>query len=408
MPVVCLYFQVHQPRRLRHYTFFDIDHVHVYEDVQANRLLLHRVAEKCYLPANRILLNQIRRHAGAFRIAFSLTGVLLEQLEKDRPDVLDSFKELADTGCVEFLNETYCHSLAFLFSHKEFRQQVLRHKRKIKSLFGQTPTTFRNTELIYNNDLAHVVEKMGYRAILAEGAERILHGRTPDRIYQPAGCQALKLLLRNYRLSDDIAFRFSDRSSPEYPLTAQKFAQRIRRIDADQAVINLFMDYETFGEHHWADSGIFDFLGSFASEILKDSRFRFQTPGEAAESHDPVAALNVPDALSWADQERDLTAWLGSAMQQDAIQTLYKLEDGLRCRHDRKHLRTWRMLQTSDHFYYMCTKWSADGDVHRYFNPYPSPYDAYINFMNILDDFSRRIKRKSSGSNGTNLQKVKY
>jgi alpha-amylase len=395
MPVVCVYFQVHQPRRLRPYTFFDIDHVHVYEDVQANRLLLHRVAEKCYLPANRILLNQIRRHAGAFRVAFSLTGVLLEQLEQNRPDVLDSFKELADTGCVEFLNETYHHSLAFLFSRKEFKQQVLQHRRKIASLFGQTPTTFRNTELIYNNDLARMIEKMGFRAILAEGAEQILHGQPPDCVYRPAGCRTLKLLLRNYRLSDDIAFRFSDRAWPQYPLTAEKFAHWIHRIDADHAVVNLFMDYETFGEHYWADSGIFKFLESFPAEILKHSRFRFQTPGEAAESHDPLAALNAPDALSWADQERDLTAWLGSAMQQDAIQTLYGLEACVRRRHEDKHMQTWRMLQTSDHFYYMCTKRSADGDVHRYFNPYPSPYDAYINYMNILDDFARRVKRKS-------------
>lgn len=395
MPVVCLYFQAHQPRRLRPYSFFDINHVKTYEDVKANRRVLNKVAQKCYLPANRILLKQLRRHGGAFRIAFSLSGVLLEQFEKDRPDVLDSFRELADTGCVEFLNETCCHSLAFLFSHKEFRQQVLRHKRKIKALFGQTPTTFRHTELIYNNDLAHVIEKMGYCAILAEGAERILNGRTPDRVYQPAGCQVLKLLLRNYRLSDDIAFRFSDRSSPEYPLTAKKYAERIRRIDADEAVVNLFMDYETFGEHYGVESGIFDFLESIASEILKDPRFRFQTPGEAAQSHDPVAALNAPDALSWAGRERDLTAWLGSAMQNDAIQTLYKLEAGVRCRHDRTHSQTWRMLQTSDHFYYMCTKCSAGGDVHRCFNPYPSPYDAYINYMNILDDFSRRLKRKS-------------
>jgi alpha-amylase len=401
MPVVCLYFQVHQPRRLRHYTFFDIDRVPSYEDEEANRLLLNRVADKCYLPANRLLLDQIRRHGDAFRIAFSLTGVVLEQLEQNRPDVLDSFKELADTGCVEFLNETYHHSLAFLFSYREFRQQVLQHKRKIKSLFGQTPTTFRHTELIYNNDLAHAVEKMGCRTILAEGAERILNGQSPDCVYQPAGCRTLKLLLRNYRLSDDIAFRFSDRTWPHYPLTAEKFASWISRIDADNAVVSLFMDYETFGEHHWAESGIFKFLASFPMEILKHSRFRFQTPGEAAASHDPVAALNAPDALSWADQARDLTAWLGSAMQQDAIQTLYKLEARVRRRRENKHLKTWRMLQTSDHFYYMCTKWSADGDVHRYFNPYPSPYDAYINYMNILDDFSRRIKRKSSGPNET-------
>jgi alpha-amylase len=396
MPVVCLYFQVHQPRRLRHYTYFDIGRVHTYEDAQANRLLLDRVAEKCYLPANRILLDAIRRHDGAFRIAFSLTGVLLDQLEQDRPDVLDSFRELADTGCVEFLNETHQHSLAFLFSRREFRRQVAQHKRKIEALFGRTPTTFRHTELIYSNDLARVVEKMGYRAILAEGAERILNGRSPDRVYRPAGCRRMKLLLRNYRLSDDIAFRFSDREAPEYPLTAEKYASWIHRAD-DEAVVNLFMDYETFGEHHWAESGIFSFLASLPAAILADDRFRFQTPAEAAESHDPAAALDVPDPLSWADQERDLTAWLGSAMQRDAIETLYKLEPHVRRRGGRL-LQIWRMLQTSDHFYYMCTKWSADGDVHRYFNPYPSPYDAYINYMNILDDFSRRLSREMSGS----------
>lgn len=397
MPVVCLYFQVHQPRRLRHYTFFDIDRVDAYEDDRANRLLLDRVASKCYLPANRILLDQIRRHNGAFRIAFSLTGVLLEQLEKDRPDVLESFRDLADTGCVEFLNETYHHSLAFLFSRREFKQQVLQHKLKIESLFGLTPTTFRHTELIYSNELARVVEKMGYRAILAEGAARILDGRSPDRLYRPAGCRRLKLLLRNYRLSDDIAFRFSDREWPEHPLTAEKFAHWIHRTDNEAAVVNLFMDYETFGEHHWAENGIFSFLESLPAALLKQDRFRFQTPGEAAASHDPEAALDVPDPLSWADEERNLTAWLGSAMQRDAIQTLYKLESRVR-RQDGRFLQTWRMLQTSDHFYYMCTKWSADGDVHRYFNPYPSPYDAYINYMNILDDFSRRLKRESSGS----------
>lgn len=397
MPVVCLYFQVHQPRCLRPYSFFDIDHVKTYEDVRANRSLLDTVAQKCYLPANRILLKQISHHGDAFRLAFSITGVLLEQLERNRPDVLDSFKELADTGCVEFLNETYEHSLAFLFSRGEFYKQVLRHRRKIKSLFGQTSTTFRHTGLIYDNDLASVVEKMGYKAILAEGADRILNGRTPDCVYQPAGCRTLKLLLRNGRLSDDIAFRFSDRSSPEYPLTAQKFAKRIRRMDAEKAVINLFMDYETFGEHHGAESGIFDFLRSFAPAILKNSRFHFQTPGEVVQSHAPVASLDAPDTLSQADHEQDLTAWLGSAMQNDAIQALYKLETDVCSRSNRKYLRTWRMLQTSDHFYYMCTKWSADGDVHRYFNPYPSPYDAYINYMNILDDFSRRLTQKSTG-----------
>jgi alpha-amylase len=399
MPSVCLYFQVHQPRRLRHYTVFDIHTVHAYEDVEANRQILDKVAGKCYLPANRILLELIRRYGGQFRIAFSLTGVLLEQLEKHHPEVLDSFKALADTGCVEFLNETYYHSLAFFFSRKEFREQVLLHQRKIRTLFGQTAQTFRHSELIYDNDLAGAVEKMGYRVILTEGADRVLKGRSPDCVYRPAGCKDLKVLLRNYRLSDDLAFRFSDRAWPEYPLTADKYAHWIHRVDADEAVIGLFMDYETLGEHHWQESGIFEFLRAFPAEILKDSRFQFQTPAEAAATHDPTGTLDVPETLSWADRERDLTAWLGSAMQKDATQTLYKMEDAIRRRHDAGLLKTWRMLQTSDHFYYMCTKWSADGDVHRYFNPYPSPYDAYINYMNILDDFSWIRKKKPSDHN---------
>jgi alpha-amylase len=396
MPVICLYFQVHRPRRLRPYSYFDIGHVKTYEDVTANRLLLNKVARKYYLPANRLLLNQIRRHAGAFRLAFSLTGILLEQLEKDCPNVLDSFKELADTGCVEFLNETYHHSLAFLFSRREFKQQVLRHKWKIKSLLGQTPTTFRHTELLYHNDLAHAVEKMGYRTILAEGAERMLKGRTPDRVYQPAGCRTLKLLLRNDRLSDDIVSGLPDHSSSEHPPTAQRFAERIRRIDEDQAVVSLFMDYDTFGEQHGADSGIFDFLEDFASVILKHPGSRFLTPGEAAQSHDPAAVFDAPDAPSRAGREQDLTPWFGSAMQQDAIQGLYELEAGVRGRHERKYMQTWRMLQTADHFCYMSAKGSAGSSAHRHFNPYPSPYDAYINYMNILDDFSRRLKRNST------------
>lgn len=396
MPSVSLYFQVHQPRRLRHYTFFDIGHRTDYEDRKAGLLLLNRAVDHCYLPANRILMEQIRLHGGAFRLAFSLTGILLEQMERDRPDALDSFRKLADTGCVEFLGETFHHSLAFLFSRAEFRQQVLRHRKKIRSLFGRTPTTFRNTELIYSNDLALAVEGMGYRTVLAEGAERILDGRTPGHVYRPAGCRVVKLLLRNHRLSDAMALRLSDPSSPGTPLTAGKFAECVHAVREERAVVNLFMDYETFGEHH--QSSRFGFLESFAAEILRDRRFRFETPGEAAQSRDQAASLDVPEILPWTGRERDLTAWLGSAMQRDAIRSLYKLEAGVRARHERKHLQTWRMLQASDHFYCMSTKRTADGDAQRCINPYPSPYDAYINYMNILDDFSRRIERKPSGS----------
>lgn len=392
MPSICFYFQVHQPFRLRNYSYFDIGETHDYEDESANREILEKVARKCYLPANKILLGLLREHKGAFRIAYSISGVALDQFERYNPDVLDSFKRLADTGCVEFLDETYYHSLAFLYSRTEFREQVRKHRDRVRALFGQTPTAFRNTELIYSNELAQEVERLGYTAILAEGADRILGWRSPNFVYQPAGCLKLRLLLKNYRLSDDIAFRFSNREWSEYPLTAEKFATWVHQINAAGEVVNLFMDYETFGEHQWHDTGIFDFLKIIPATILTHPDFRFQTPTEAARQYTPVAQLDVPQYVSWADVERDLTAWLGNDMQNDAIRTVYDLEKRVRGLKDPKLLHAWRQLQTSDHFYYMCTKWFADGDVHKYFNPYPSPYDAYINFMNVITDFARRIE----------------
>ena len=391
MPSVCFYFQVHQPLRLRPYTFFDIGRSHDYEDEAKNRDILNKVAQKCYLPANEILLQLLREYRGEFRVAFSVSGVALDQFEKYNPAVLDSFRRLAETGHVEFLNETYYHSLSFLYSEREFRQQVQLHKERIKSLFGLTPRTFRNTELIYNNDLGRLIEKMGYATILAEGADHILGWRSPNFVYQPAGCVKLKLLLKNYRLSDDVAFRFSNRSWAEWPLTAEKFAQWIHQINATGETINLFMDYETFGEHQWSDTGIFEFLKVIPRELLRHPDFRFQTPSEVSASYSPVAQLDIPNFVSWADVERDLTAWLGNNMQKDAIEALYRLEFAVKRKKDPGLLRTWRQLQTSDHFYYMCTKWFADGDVHKYFNPYASPYDAYINYMNILADFTKRM-----------------
>ena len=392
MPSVCLYFQVHQPSRLRRYSFFDVGHIHNYEDETENRRILDRVARKCYLPANTLLLKLIEEHGGKFRIAFSLSGAVLDQIERSRPDVLESFQRLAATGCVEFLNETDSHSLAFLFSPREFKKQVLLHKKRVRVLFDQDSRTFRHTELIYSNDLAKAVEKLGYVVILAEGAEKILGRRSPNHLYRPAGCGKLKLLLRNYRLSDDVAFRFSDRNWAEYPLTAAKYAHWIHRIGNEGSIVNLFMDYETFGEHQWEETGIFTFLSALPGEILRHPEFRFQTPAEAAADHHPDGEIDCPGFISWADEERDTTAWLGNAMQQDAVHTLYKMESAIRRRKDEGLFKTWRMLQTSDHFYYMCTKWFSDGDVHRYFNPYESPYEAYINYMNILDDLSQSIK----------------
>lgn len=392
MPSVCLYFQVHQPLRLRRYSFFDIGRLHDYEDEAENRRILDRVAEKCYLPAGKLLLELIGEYGGAFRFAFSISGLLLDQIERRRSDVLEVFRRLAETGCVEFLNETDSHSLAFLFSPREFEAQVLRHRERIHSLFGQEGATFRHTELIYSDALAAAVERMGYRAMLAEGTEKILGRRSPNRVYRPAGRAKLKLLLRNYRLSDDVAFRFADRNWPEYPLTAAKYAHWIHRIRREEAVVNLFMDYETIGEHQWRETGIFDFFRALPGEILRHGDFRFRTPAEAAATHDAAGEIHAPAFISWADDERDTTAWLGNAMQRDAARKLYDLEPAVRRRKDERTLRNWRILQTSDHFYYICTKWFSDGDVHRYFSPYESPYEAYINYMNILDDFSQSVK----------------
>jgi alpha-amylase len=395
MPSVCCYFQVHQPLRHRHFTFFDIDQGRTYEDEERNRQILNKVAEKCYLPTNHIMLDLIKEYKNEFRIAFSLTGIVLEQMERFNPNVLDSFKRLADTGCVEFLGETYYHSLAFIYSLSEFREQVEQHGIKIRELFGQNPRTFRNTELVYNNDLARTVEKMRYKAILAEGADTVLGCRSPNHVYQPSGCKKIKLLLKNYRLSDDIAFRFSNREWPEYPLTAVKYAHWIHQMNKED-VINLFMDYETFGEHQWEETGIFDFLRAFPREVLKHQDFRFRMPSEVAFETEPVAQLDVPNYVSWADMERDLTAWIGNPMQTDAIGVLYGMEKQVKRKKNAGVLDIWRRLQASDHFYYMCTKWFADGDVHKYFNPYPSPYDAYINYMNILADFDHTLKEKGS------------
>jgi alpha-amylase len=398
MTSVCLYFQVHQPCRLRRYSFFDVGHIHNYEDETENRRILDRVTQKCYLPANALLLKLIEEQQGKFRIAFSLSGTVLDQIERSRPDVLESFQRLAATGCVEFLNETDSHSLAFLFSPREFKAQVLLHRARILALFDQDSRTFRHTELIYSNDLAIAVEKLGYAVILAEGTEKILGRRSPNRVYRPAGSGKLRLLLRNYRLSDDVAFRFSDRRWAEYPITAAKYAHWIHRIRREESVVNLFMDYETFGEHQWEETGIFQFLSTLPGEILRHPGFRFVTPAEAAAGHHPAGEIDCPEFISWADEERDTTAWLGNAMQQDAAQTLYKMESAIRRRKDENLFKTWRMLQTSDHFYYMCTKWFSDGDVHRYFNPYESPYEAYINYMNILDDLSQSIKNNKGES----------
>jgi alpha-amylase len=398
MASVCFYFQVHQPYRLRHYTIFDAGDD--YFDEHKNRKICRKVAHKCYLPTNRLLLELIRQYEGRFKVSFSTTGVLLEQLRDYAPDVLTTFEQLAATGCVEFLAETYYHSLSSLYRPDEFAEQVQAHRRIIRELFGQSPRVFRNTELIYNNDIAALVEKIGgFDAILAEGADHILGFRSPNYIYRPPNAPTLKLLLKNYQLSDDIAFRFSNRDWAEWPLSADKFAHWVSTVNGDGYTVNLFIDYETFGEHQWEDTGIFEFLRHLPGEVLKHPDNDFKTPGEVAAAYDPVGEIDVPHVVSWADTERDLSAWLGNPMQHNAINELYQLESLVKSCGDPGLLAQWRKLQTSDHFYYMCTKYFADGDVHKYFNPYETPYDSYINFMNVLDNLRTRCRTAGGQKN---------
>ena len=393
MASVVFYFQVHQPNRLRRYTIFDSSHDY-FDDVK-NQQILRKVAEKCYLPMNQVILDLARRHNGNFRASYSLTGTILDQFQRWGGDVLDSFIELSKTGCIEFICETYYHSMAFLYSRSEFIAQAKKHQQLMQDLFGQTPTIFRNTELTYNNDVARVVEDMGFDAILSEGADFILGYRSPNFLYNPPNCSKLKMLLKNYRLSDDIAFRFGNRSWPEWPMTAEKFTHWVDQINGNGYVCNLFMDYETFGEHQWADTGIFDFMRALPDKILATGKNDFLTVSQAVERYPSVGEVDVPHMISWADTERDLSAWLGNSMQSNALHDVYALADDVLATGDEQLIHDWRRLQTSDHFYYMCTKWFADGDVHKYFNPYDSPYDAYINYMNILDNIRARINAKT-------------
>jgi alpha-amylase len=391
MPSVCFYFQIHQPFRLRRYSVFDTDRN--YFDDYKNAEIARKVAHKCYLPANRTLLDAIKMHEGRFRIAYSITGVALEQFQQYAPEVMDTFHQLNASGCVEFLSETYYHSLSFLYSREEFRQQVELHDQLIKKTLGQEPRVFRNTELIYNNDLAHFVSHMGYDAVVTEGADHILGYRSPNFLHRPPHAPNLRMLLKNYRLSDDIAFRFSNKAWEQWPLTAEKFARWVNQINGNGHLCNLFMDYETFGEHQWADTGIFDFMKHLPGEVMRSSRDNnFLTPSQAIDKYEPVGDIDVPHMISWADTERDLSAWLGNAMQSNALHELYKLEGMVKEKGDPLLLADWRKLTTSDHFYYMCTKYWADGDVHKYFSPYESPYDSYINFMNVLDNVRTRAK----------------
>ena len=388
---ICLYFQVHQPNRLRLYRFFDIGKDSHYYDDFANRTILRRVAQRCYLPMNALLLDLISANKGAFKVAFSISGSVLEQFDRYAPEVIDSFRKLADTGCVEFLSETYYHSLASLVSESEFKHQVMKHKAAIEHYFGVTPKAFRNTELIYSDAIGQMVYDMGFKTMLTEGAKHVLGWKSPNYVYSCAMAPGLKLLLKNSSLSDDIAFRFSDRTWADWPLTGEKYLAWLKASAQNDEIVNLFMDYETFGEHQKAQSGIFDFMKFLPEVVLNDGEFEFVTPSQASKKHRPVGELDVPDPISWADEERDVTAWLGNELQNDAFGKINEQVEKLALLNDEALWSDFGHLQESDHFYYMCTKFFSDGAVHKYFNPYDTPYEAFINYMNVLSDFILRV-----------------
>lgn len=388
---VCLYFQVHQPNRLKEYSFFEIGQDHFYENDQLNKEVLFKVSEKCYLPANEMLYEQIVKHAGKFKVSFSISGTVLEQFEYFHPRVLSSFRRLIDTGCVEILAETYYHSLAIVFSATEFKLQVEKHEQKVYQLFGVKPTTFRNTELIYNDAVALQAQEMGYSMIVSEGVEGYLQGEHPNQVFGSEAAEKIKVLLRNYKLSDDVSFRFGDQNWNEYPLSAAKFADWVDQEPGN--LVNLFMDYETIGEHLWADTGIFGFWVDFIAQMVSRSGV-FVTPKELSVKK-TKQDYSVPIAYtSWADTEKDLSAWQQNSLQIEALDKVYGLEKYLKQCDDKDLWHIWRKLQTSDHFYYMSTKGANDGSVHNYFSPYNTPYDAYIYFMNALTDLEVTLGKR--------------
>ncbi|MBS2097794.1 glycoside hydrolase family 57 protein [Carboxylicivirga linearis] len=396
---ICFYFQVHQPFRFRRYRFFDIGQDHYYYDDYTNESVLDKVKTKCYLPTNQLLLKLLKKHKDKFKIAFSISGVALDQFKLYAPEVIDSFKELVDTGNVELLAETYSHSLVALKDEKEFKNQVKQHAETVKEIFGVKPKVFRNTELIYSDEIGRMVKSMGYEGMLTEGAKHILGWKSPDFLYCNAIDPKLKVLLKNFTLSDDIAFRFGNKGWCEWPLTTQKYVDWLVNLERKEEIVNLFMDYETFGEHQWKETGIFEFLEDLPDKIIKNKALQFVTPSEAIKELQPVSAVHVPNPISWADEERDLTAWLGNEMQNEAFEKLYSLLPKIRQCEDEKLLKDWRYLQVSDHFYYMSTKFFSDGEVHAYFNPYETPYEAFINYMNVLSDFTLRLNSAVPESN---------
>jgi alpha-amylase len=399
MKTICLYFQIHQPFRYKRYRFFEIGNNHYYYDDYSNESILRKIATKSYLPTNKILQDLFKEYGCRFKVAFSISGTALDQFELYAPDVLESFQKLAKTSCVEFLSETDSHSLASLQNREEFEKQVRLHDEKIQKYFNQKPTIFRNTELIYNNEIGDWVADMGYKAIITEGAKHILGWKSPNYVYCSSANPRLKLLLKNYRLSDDIAFRFSDQGWNEFPLTADKYVSWIKNMDPKEDTVNLFFNYESFGNIQPKESGIFEFLKALPKVVLSTNKLTFSTPTDLIEKFQPVAPLFVAHPISWSDEERDTSAWLGNELQKEAISKLYILRDKVLKIDDPKIQTDWRYLQTSDHFYYMCTKFFLQGSMHSYYNPFNSPYDAFINYMNILSDFEIRVNEALNSEN---------
>lgn len=397
MTSIVFYFQVHQPYRLRRFTYFDIGKRSDYFDDELNAEIARRVAERCYLPMNQILLEAIDRTDGRFRCSFSVSGTALRQLEDWCPEAIESFQALSETGCVEFLGETSHHSLSGISDAQEFAAQIDDQRRRIERLFGSSPTSFRNTELIFDESVARRVADLDFEVLLGEGADRLLAERSSHLPYHVHGTPELLLLLRDYARSDDIAFRFSNREWDQYPLMADTFASWLHETPPEDPFVGLFMDYETFGEHQWADTGILEFMEYLPEFVLSKQGFDFATPGELGArlgGSSGSTELRVPDPISWADAERDLSAWLRNTMQRAAHEALYELLPTVRehaAAGNTEPLETWRKLSTSDHVYYMSTAHCTDGDVHEYFSPYDSPHEAFITFMNVLDDFGRRL-----------------
>ncbi len=389
MVSVCLYMHVHQPIRLKNFKIFDIGKEKNYFDDAKNKMYLERILKKSYLPTNKILLDLIHKTDGKFKASFSITGTLLEQLQ-DYPKVIESFQKIIDTGCCNLVAESYYHSLASVFSPEEFKTQIKHQEKTLYDNFKVKTKIFRNTELVYQNEIGKLVSEMGYECILAEGWDKVLEWRNPCFVYKGKNSN-IKVLLKQYKLSDDVAFRFSNKSWKSWPLTADKFAGWVSNYNGNGNIVNLFMDYETFGEHQWEETGIFEFLKHFPSKILEKGD-DFVTPSEAIQRYESVSEIDFPTVVSWADSERDLSAWLDNKMQKTASSKLYGLKRDILQYGDEKLIDDWRKLQTSDHFYYMCTKWFSDGDVHKYFNPYRTPYDAFITYMNILSDLTLRLE----------------